>query len=85
MRQLTGPTDCGIVWDDRPFAEGVAAAYGMSWWRRLSGTNAGVIPASLGVTQHGGGLGRVCLEVWPESHWPGFALLQVDVLQSYTA
>ena len=25
------------------------------------------------------------LEVWPESHWPGFALLQVDVLQSYTA
>ena len=27
----------------------------------------------------------VILEVWPESHWPGFALLQVDVLQSYTA
>ena len=26
-----------------------------------------------------------CLEVWPESHWPGFALLQVDVLQWYTA
>ena len=25
------------------------------------------------------------LEVWPESHWPGFAPLQVDVLQSYTA
>ena len=25
------------------------------------------------------------LEVWPESHWPGFALRQVDVLQSYTA
>ena len=25
------------------------------------------------------------LEVWPESHWPGFALLQVDVLQLYTA
>ena len=63
MRQLTGPTDCGIVWGDRPFAEGVAAAYGMSWWRRLSGTNAGVIPASLGVTPHGGGSGRVCLGV----------------------
>ena len=26
-----------------------------------------------------------CLEVWPESHWPGFALRQADVLQSYTA
>ena len=27
----------------------------------------------------------VVLEVWPESHWPGFALRQVDVFQSYTA
>ena len=26
-----------------------------------------------------------CLEVWPESHWLGFALRQPDVLQSYTA
>ena len=25
------------------------------------------------------------LEVWPESPWPGFALRQADVLQSYTA
>ena len=25
------------------------------------------------------------LEVWPESHWPGFALRQADVLPSYTA
>ena len=25
------------------------------------------------------------LEVWPESHWPGFALRQADVLQLYTA
>ena len=25
------------------------------------------------------------LEVWPESHWPRFALRQTDVLQSYTA
>ena len=25
------------------------------------------------------------LEVWPESHWPGFALRQADVLQSYMA
>ena len=25
------------------------------------------------------------LEVWPESHWQGFALRQADVLQSYTA
>ena len=32
------------------------------------------------------GRGRVVdLEVWPESHWSGFALRQVDVLQSYTA
>ena len=27
----------------------------------------------------------VILEAWPESHWPGFALRQVDVFQSYTA
>ncbi len=27
----------------------------------------------------------VRLEVWPESHWPGFALRQANVLQSYTA
>ena len=25
------------------------------------------------------------LEVWPESHWPGFALRQTDVLSSYVA
>ena len=25
------------------------------------------------------------LEVWPESHWPGFALRQANVFQSYTA
>ena len=25
------------------------------------------------------------LEVWPESHWPGFALRQADVLQVYLA
>ena len=24
------------------------------------------------------------LEVWPESHWPGFALPKSGVLQSYT-
>ena len=23
------------------------------------------------------------LEVWPESHWPSFALRQADVFQSY--
>ena len=28
---------------------------------------------------------EAALEVWPESHWPGFALRQADVLQSYTA
>ena len=26
---------------------------------------------------------RCVLEVWPESHWPGFALRQADVFQSY--
>ena len=29
--------------------------------------------------------GPLALEVWPESHWPGFALRQADVFQSYTA
>ena len=33
---------------------------------------------------HNGGL-QLDLEVWPESHWLGFALRQPDVLQSYTA
>ena len=28
----------------------------------------------------GSTLGLVVLEVWPESHWPGFALRQTDVL-----
>ena len=46
------------TWDDRPFAEGAAAARGMSWWRRFLETNAGVIPASLGVTPHCGDLER---------------------------
>ena len=32
------------------------------------------------VLSHGQDLG-----VWPESHWPGFALRQADVFQSYTA
>ena len=27
----------------------------------------------------------LCLEVWPESHWPGFALRQSEVLQTGTA
>ena len=27
----------------------------------------------------------VPLEVWPESHWPDFALRPADVFQSYTA
>ena len=31
------------------------------------------------------GVEETNLEVWPESHWPGFALRQADVLQSYTA
>ena len=25
------------------------------------------------------------LEVWPESHWPGFALREVDVFKTYMA
>ena len=28
---------------------------------------------------------HIDLEVWPESHWPGFALRQSDVFQSYAA
>ena len=34
----------------------------------------------------GGAYQATChLEVWPESHWPGFALGQPDVFQSYAA
>ena len=29
------------------------------------------------------GAAATVLEVWPESLWPGFALRQLDVLQSY--
>ena len=37
--------------------------------------------------QYPGGPGgsTTSLEVWPESHWPGFALRQSDVFQSYAA
>ena len=28
---------------------------------------------------------REYLEVWPESHWPGFALREADVFKSYMA
>ena len=52
------PEDAPTDWDYRPFAEGVAAAYGMSWCRRFSGTNGGGNPASLGVTHHYLGSGR---------------------------
>ena len=27
----------------------------------------------------------VTLEVWPESHWPGFALREADVFKTYMA
>ena len=41
---------------------------------------------SVSLTQWMMGKGRrTGLEVWPESHWPGFALRHADVLQSYTA
>ena len=29
--------------------------------------------------------GHAALEVWPESHWPGFALREVDVFKTYMA
>ena len=28
---------------------------------------------------------RCGLEVWPESHWPGFALREADVFKTYMA
>ena len=31
------------------------------------------------------GLITVALEVWPESHWPGFALREADVFKTYMA
>ena len=30
-------------------------------------------------------LTRLYLEVWPESHWPGFALREADVFKTYMA
>ena len=27
----------------------------------------------------------IALEVWPESHWPGFALREADVFKTYMA
>ena len=29
--------------------------------------------------------GKADLEVWPESHWPGFALREADVFKTYMA
>ena len=37
---------------------------------------------------HGHARGQAChgrLEVWPESHWPGFALREADVFKTYMA
>ena len=39
----------------------------------------GALYSALAVTSKKNGY----LEVWPESHWPGFALRQADVFQSY--
>ena len=39
----------------------------------------------IAVGNSGTGKTHIALEVWPESHWLGFALRQPDVLQSYKA
>ena len=46
----------------------------------------GFLPfVKMGLVVNGIFLGAIiALEVWPESHWLGFALRQPDVLQSYT-
>ena len=49
--------------------------------QRIAG-EAGSDPEAQALQLRGAG---VALEVWPESHWPGFALRQADVIQSYTA
>ena len=36
----------------------------------------------IAVGNSGTGKTHVALEVWPGSHWPGFALRQSDVLQT---
>ena len=53
---------------------GVPGCYHFSQWRALrSSVNHSCASLVAG------------LEVWPESHWPGFALRQSDVFQSYAA
>ena len=62
------------------------------WGRAAGNWDTGSAPFVLPADEGGSGtlirplygVGRR-LEVWPESHWPGFALRQSDVFQSYTA
>ncbi len=43
--------------------------------RRLVANAGLILPATLALR----------LEVWPESHWPGFALREADVFKTYMA
>ena len=42
-----------------------------------------LLPIGLGIIL--GNLPGAGLEVWPESHWPGFALREADRLKAYMA
>ena len=46
-------------------------------WRRMAETNHDGCEQECGCWKEGF---ADALEVWPESHWPGFALRQTDVL-----
>ena len=63
-----------LVWDVLLVGDAKAGAHrfrdtGAGWLQKYD-----VLGLRLGV-----------LEVWPESHWSGFALRQADVFQSYEA
>ena len=69
----------GIEPDDVNLRFGlVDALEGARVHSRMRTVDVGVVLSSLEWTM-------ARLEVWPESHWPGFALRQANVFQSYAA
>ena len=64
---VTNHASDGVIYEDGPGVTALDMTTGKALWRQMH--------SSVEV------LGVLGLEVWPESHWPGFALRQADVSQ----
>ena len=62
-------------WPENRFAEGKTTKLSSAWAGRHEEVLKGPFLRTV----------VVILEVWPESHWPGFALREADVFKTYMA